>query len=162
MVKIHASLSSTNILLNTSRSFVVVIRRDSGFGISVHDLKVIDNLDDLLTIKTGRVWNARDRLMGNTKKDAYAFAKAAAGLGIKCVAKNIADNSRYGGCFVGADAIKVHPVNANGEVGDGITLVRIGNELYTPVEANRWLKEFASRFNVSTYSFKALEKKFAK
>jgi hypothetical protein len=141
MLKIHANAAQTE-AIKSAALFLVVVRRDTGYGVSPADLKVVPatKVDTLRTISTGRRWNSRESVVApNAKK----FCKDLAKLGVNGNATFIGDNSRYGGGYLNAPAIKIHPVAKDGSVGEGITLVRIGGDFYAPVYANRWVKDYA-------------------
>lgn len=141
MLKIHANAAQTE-AIKSAALFLVVVRRDTGYGVSPVDLKVVPatKIDTLRTIPTGRRWNSRESVVAQNAKK---FCKDLARLGVDGNATSIGDNSRYGGGYISAKAIKIHPVKKDGSVGEGITLVRIGGDLYTPVYANRWVKDYA-------------------
>lgn len=141
MFRLYANAAQTE-AIKSAAMFLVVVHRDTGYGVSPVDLKVVPatKIDTLRTIPTGRRWNSRERVVAQNAKK---FCKDLAKLGVECVANSIGDNSRYGGGYINAKAIKVHPVKADGSVGEGITLVRIGRDFYTPVYANRWVKDYA-------------------
>lgn len=141
MFRLYANAAQTE-AIKSAALFLVVVRRDTGYGVSPVDLKVVPatKIDTLRTIPTGRRWNSRERVVAQNAKK---FCKELAKLGVDGVATSIGDNSRYGGGYISAKAIKVHPVKADGSVGEGITLVRIGRDFYAPVYANRWVKDYA-------------------
>lgn len=141
MFMLYANAAHTE-AINSAVTFLVAVRRDTGYGVSPVDLKVVPStkIGTLLTIPTGRRWNSRESVVAQNAKK---FCKDLAKLGVNGDATSIGDNSRYGGGYLNAPAIKVHPVKKDGSVGEGITLVRIGGDLYTPVYANRWVKDYA-------------------
>lgn len=141
MIGIYANAAQTEAITGAV-AFLVEVCRDTRYGVAIGDLKVVPatKIDTLKTIATGRSWNSRERVVAQNAKK---FCKDLAKLGVGGVAASIGDNSRYGGGYLSAKAIKVHPVKKDGSVGEGITLVRIGGDLYTPVYANRWVKDYA-------------------
>jgi hypothetical protein len=141
MLKIHANTAQMN-AIKGAVAFLVVVRRDTGYGVAPGDLKIVPaaKINTLPAIPTARFWNSRERLVAQNAKK---FCKELAALGVEGTATAIGDISRYGGGYLRARAIKVHPVKKDGSVGEGITLVRIGGELYAPVYANRWAKDYA-------------------
>lgn len=142
MFKIHANAAQMN-AIKSAAMFLVVVRRDTGYGVSPVDLKVVPatKIDTLRIIPTGRRWTSRERVVAQNAKK---FCKELAKLGVDGVATSIGDNSRYGGGgYISAKAVKIHPVKKDGSVGEGITLVRIGGDFYAPVYANRWVKDYA-------------------
>jgi len=142
MIRLYANATQTKAIKSAAAFLVVTFPVDIGCGVALGGLKVVPakKIDTLRTISTGRRWNSRERVVAQNAKK---FCKDLAKLGVECVATSIGDNSRYGGGYINAKAIKVHPVKADGSVGDGITLVRIGRDFYTPVYANRWVKDYA-------------------
>ena len=141
MIKFHVNTAQMN-AIKSATAFLVVTRRDTGFGVAPGDLKVVPaaKIDTLKTIPTARRWNSRDSVVAQNAKK---FCKELAKLGVNAHATSIGDNSRYGGGYLNAPAIKIHPVKKDGSVGEGITLVRIGGDFYAPVYANRWVKDYA-------------------
>lgn len=141
MLKIHANAAQMNAIKNAV-AFLVVVRRDTGFGVAPGDLKVVPatKIGTLATIDTSRCWNSRERVVAQNAKK---FCKDLAKLGVDGIATFIRDNSRYGGGYLSAKVIKIHPVKKDGSVGEGISLVRIGGDFYAPIYANRWVKDYA-------------------
>ncbi len=141
MLRLYANAAQTEAITGAS-AFLVEVCRDTRYGVAIGDLKVVPaaKINTLRTIATGRIWYSRERVVA---QNATKFCKDLTTLGVDGVAASIGDNSRYGGGFLSARAIKVHPVKKDGSVGEGITLVRIGGGLYTPVYANRWVKDYA-------------------
>lgn len=141
MFKLYANAAQAEAITGAA-AFLVEVCHDTRYGVAIGDLKVVPatKMDTLKTIPTARRWNSRERVVAQNAKK---FCKDLAKLGVDGVATSIGDNSRYGGGYLQAAAIKVHPVKANGSVGEGITLIRIGGDLYTPVYANRWVKDYA-------------------
>lgn len=141
MLKIHANAAQMKAIKGAA-AFLVVVRRDTGYGVAPGDLNVVPGtkINTLPVIPTARFWNSRERVVAQNAKK---FCKELAKLGVEGTATAIGDNSRYGGGYLRARAIKIHPVKKDGSVGEGITLVRIGRELYAPVYANRWVKDYA-------------------
>lgn len=140
MFKLYANAAQTEAIKSASL-FLVVVRRDTGYGVSPLDLKVVPatKIDALRTIPTGRSWTSRECVVAQNAKK---FCKELAKLGVEGNPTSIGDNSRYGGDYISAKAIKIHPVKKDGSVGEGITLVRIGKDFYAPVYANRWVKDY--------------------
>lgn len=141
MFRLYANATQTE-AIRSAPVFLVVTRHDSGFGVAPGDLKVVPatKLGTLRTIPTGRCWCSRGRVVA---QHARKFCKDLAKLGVDGNAVHIGDHSRYGGGYLSAKAIKIYPVKKDGSVGEGITLVRIGGDFYTPVYANRWVKDYA-------------------
>lgn len=141
MLKIHTNATQMKAIKGAT-AFLVVVRPDTGYGVAPGDLKVVPatKIDTLRTIPTGRCWISRERVVA---QGARKFCKDLVKLGVESVATFIGDASRYGGGYLSAKAVKVYPVKKDGSVGEGITLVRIGGELYAPVYANRWVKDYA-------------------
>lgn len=141
MIKIHANAAQTE-AIKSAAMFLVVVRRDTGYGVSPVGLKVVPatKIDTLRTMPTGRHWNSRESVVAqNAKKFCDDLAK----LGVYGNRTSIGNNSCYGGGYLNAQAIKIHPVKKDGSVGEGITLVRIDGDFYAPVYANRWVKDYA-------------------
>jgi len=142
MLKIHANAAQTSAIKNAVAFLVATYPVDTGIGVALRGLKVVPatKIDTLRTISAERRWYSRERVVAQNAKK---FCKDLAKLGVESTAPFIGDNSRYGGGYLQAKAIKVHPVKKDGSVGEGITLVRIGKDFYAPVYANRWVKAYA-------------------
>lgn len=136
MIRLYANAKQTEAIKGAA-AFLVVVHRDTGYGISPGDLKVVPatKIDTLRTIPTGRRWTSRVHVVAQNAKK---FCKELANLGVDDGTLRI-----LGGGYISTEAIKIHPVKTDGSVGEGITLVRIGKDFYTPVYANRWVKDYA-------------------